>query len=397
MKQENLNPMIDPIIFQLSLRMTIKLAFVMSMMMMISSPVTLAQTSTSTAIVATPDPTPAWLKKLTLGGDLRLRYNNLTSRSGHDEGLFLRARLAFISRVNDHLTANFRLSTGATESGNLWTTANQQLGDEGARKSFFLDIASLDYRFNDSLVITGGRATHPFFTAGKNEMIWSADLMHEGVHAKYSHDWSGLKTFANLAYNQWTDTGANNSDLNLVAAQIGATLKGESLATTVAIASYHNNGIKGSAISSFARGTALGNSSESGNFTQNYELTNVEAELAGELLDVPVSIYGAFVMNRATSNENDGFLLGVRAGRLKEPGDWSLETFVRELKKDAVIGNFNDSITLGGSDNRAIRTTLQHQLAPGNVVNVSGIWGTQNLATTKDGYTRVLVEFLASF
>lgn len=156
---------------------------------------------------------PAWLDRLSIDGDVRLRYqfddpapsntlatqfaeaasdNGLTrapalaARSSNGiasantteerERLRVRARLGVLARVDPSWGAALRLSTGATGSGVV--NANQTLGQNGTQYNVTLDRAYVRYEPSAWLTASAGRIPNPFF--GSN-LVWNDDLGLEGV------------------------------------------------------------------------------------------------------------------------------------------------------------------------------------------------------------------------
>lgn len=174
-----------------------------------------------------PDAVPEWVRSVTLSGDLRIRgegrffdagnvlnfvnigavnngepYNTDPGsnpnnnppilNSGKDRNyLRLRARLGLAVRIDEDLTAYFRIATG---SDNSPVSTNQTLGGYFSKKDLWLDRAYVDFRPVAGSHILLGRMENPFRMA---ELVWDDDINLDGVAASYERDLtSGFSAYA---------------------------------------------------------------------------------------------------------------------------------------------------------------------------------------------------------
>jgi hypothetical protein len=155
---------------------------------------------------ADPAKLPEWLDRFTFAGELTLRweddqfrkpcdavngvtsscndtpalYNSLTGTSLNNTNvnrqlLRLRAIEGATIKVNDHLQAEFRLSTGSASSP---VTNFQTLGNSFTRPTIGLDRASISYQPFSWLALQGGRFGNPFFGS---DLLWYDRLSFDGV------------------------------------------------------------------------------------------------------------------------------------------------------------------------------------------------------------------------
>lgn len=115
-------------------------------------------------------------------------------------------------------------------------------------------------------------------------------------------------------------------------------------------------------------GTAdfFGNSSIGGNFANDYNLTELFAELASNVGALPCSVFGSYVVNHGTEsgyNGDTGYLVGATLNKAKDPGSWELGYDYRDLEADAVVGQFSDSDFIGsGTGGRGHRIGAKYQI-----------------------------------
>lgn len=162
---------------------------------------------------AEPQQIPAWSRRISFGGDVRLRLqseqydsNNLPAdqyRLQAELGaspawapdlvnstidrhrLTLRARLEMNARLSQDARATVRLSTGATQRP---ASASQTLGTGFDRLNVGLDRALLRWTRDDKWALTGGRMGVPFYGSS---LLWPSDLSLDGAVGE--RNWVGRK------------------------------------------------------------------------------------------------------------------------------------------------------------------------------------------------------------
>jgi hypothetical protein len=166
----------------------------------------------------------SWAERITISGDVRLRYQGDFFADGNDILLNndsiadpdnpgdddvkynntdrhryrYRARLGLKVKLPDYREANigkfeagFRMTTGNEEDP---VSTNETLGDYFNRDSFVFDRAYLKYKFSPinpvwsrmpQLSIIGGRFANPWFST---DLVWDSDLNFEGAAINYETD-----------------------------------------------------------------------------------------------------------------------------------------------------------------------------------------------------------------
>lgn len=165
----------------------------------------------------------SWAERITLSGDLRLRYQNDNFVDGNDilfrpddfeeilnttedrHRFRYRARLGLKAKLPDYREANigkfevgFRITTG---NENDPVSTNDTMGDYFTRDSIVFDRAYLKYRYSPlnpvwdrmpQLSIVGGRFANPWFST---DLVWDSDLNFEGVAVHYETDTEQMQAF----------------------------------------------------------------------------------------------------------------------------------------------------------------------------------------------------------
>ncbi len=159
-----------------------------------------------------PEALPAWTRRLSLSGDMRLRWesdryagsNSLNAyfnyqkinTSGGNAGieqflnvskdrkrLRLRLRLGLDARISDGLTGRVRLSSGNTQ---VPVSTNQTLGNTANRYSIVIDQSFLRYDWQSrsqswlrpQVALWGGRMPNPWVAT---DLVWDGDVNFEGL------------------------------------------------------------------------------------------------------------------------------------------------------------------------------------------------------------------------
>ncbi len=154
---------------------------------------------------------PAWVNRITLSGDVRMRYegrffpsdnpdnvffdiNDINDAGGVDAAgrdslvntvddrhrLRTRARLRLTMAPAEGVEVGVRLLTG--NEGNP-VSANQTMGNFGRKWASSFDLAYINYRTPaGGLELSGGRFSNPWL---HTNLIWDNDMTFEGVNASY--------------------------------------------------------------------------------------------------------------------------------------------------------------------------------------------------------------------
>jgi len=368
-----------------------------------------------------------WVEKIKFYGDFRFRYQNISSEKDgeNSDGVNrqrIRVRLGLTTQVNEEVTFDMRIATGKYDSATLTangdpTATNSTLGDSWTYKGIWLDRAYMTWKpaAVEGLSVLAGKFGTPFYTAGRNELIWDGDLNMEGIAAQYNVKMNDkVNLFANAGgfyvrmdkYNDVTDAAS----ISMFGAQGGAIIKlneTDKLTGGVGYYDYANLVGKTTLIKESTNLTtknyARGNSIHSTKYTYLYDYNLFEgfAEYGTKVGKMPASLYGNYVVNTASGvKESTGWILGTILNQCKDPGSWEFGYNYRRLEKDCVVGSFTDSdFAGGGTNNKGHRFSITYQLAKGTQAAL-----TYNLAQKansagdmEDNYQLIQMDILLKF
>lgn len=284
-------------------------------------------------------------------GDLRYRHEMIEkegtrSRVRHR----LRARVNIAGTVNDKATIVVGLSSGSDDP----VSNNQSLTGGWSSKDVVLDVAYFEYKIKKApgLGVLGGKIYNPFYTPGKSELIWDSDIRHEGLVAAYARDWQKLAMDL-VGTGLWIEERAEDKNSYLLAGQsvFRYRLPGGKSDFAVGGSYYHYKHARGFA-PFFDGADGFGNSlNPDTTYAAGFELFELLGELNFSAGRTPVTLLGNYVTNPAADSLSDGWLAGIRVGKMNKAGSWDFRYVYRELKKDAVVGMYTDSDFIGGGTN----------------------------------------------
>lgn len=302
---------------------------------------------------AEPMELPEWVKTTKIKGDFRYRYENREDdKSTAKDRQRVRGRIGVYGKVNDFIDYGVRFAM--EESA---TSGNNTLGDNFQKEGAYFDRFYVDIHPNlfkgTHLVL--GKMPQPWLA--RTGLLWDSDLNPEGVAAVYSKDLEeNLTLHANAgAFVVEEDLG---DDVRLQSAQVAfdAALGGAKV--QIGASDYWFENLENSSIT----GTSWKNITPNGNFNIVEGFGSVSVK-AGKL---PVKFYGQVANNTEAENseEDTAYLVGVKLGKAKEPGDWEVGYNWREIGKDSVFGPLNDSdFNDGNTDSRGHKFSAKYQIA----------------------------------
>ena len=349
---------------------------------------------------ARPPKTASWVERIKLHGDLRYRHELIKAEGNDDRNRHrIRARVGFDADVTD-VDIGFQIATGSDDP----VSTNQTLGGGFSSKDVWVDLAYFDWHPENvsGLHVIGGKMKNPFYRPGKTELIWDGDLRPEGVAAKYSKTLGNWDFVTNLG-GFWAEERSAGADIGLFGAQIGVKYSFPLLGNKGHIligGSYYDYGNTKGNSPLYDPADAFGNSVDAGgNYRFDYDLVESFAELSFKVNDIPVSLFGNYVMNTAPGAKEDrGWLAGLTVGKCKVPHSWAFRYNYRDIEADAVLGVFTDSDFIGGgTDGRGHEIGFDYQIAKHCKAGVSYFYNKREISSGEKGYHRLQLDLVFKF
>ncbi len=200
-----------------------------------------------------PDTLPAWLKGLTIEGDVRVREqmdlfdpDNLSAdapqavflsqnrlggpyvawapdltNTTHDRNrLTLRARLGVVAQLGEGVTTGIRLATGS--NGSPVSTSQTLGGGSGdfSKYQIWLDKAYIQWTPRADITLNAGRFANPFYGT---DLTWPDDLNFDGLAANYKRPVNDRsQVFATVGAFPLQEFETSSADKWLFGAQVGS-------------------------------------------------------------------------------------------------------------------------------------------------------------------------------
>ena len=335
-------------------------------------------------VTALPD-SLKWLDKISISGDLRYRHEHIDREEIEEDGSIgwrngrdrdrIRARLMIEAMLNDEWDIGFRLASGQADivDGDIYAdpiSKNQTLTGGFTGKNLWLDLAYFDYHpVNiEGLNVLGGKIKNPFYTVGKNQLVWDSDLTPEGIAGKYAMPFSDSTALHFNGGGFWVSEESSSADTSLWGAQAYFKQTIGNPDYILAGASFWDYGNLQGKEDKF--GVLLGNTNGSADpdvstWGSDFDILEIFAEYGTKLGTLPAAVFGSWIKNTtAVNNEDTGWLVGGKLGKVKDPGSMEFVYDYRDLERDAVVGAYSDSDFLGGTTGgKGHRFGINYQLA----------------------------------
>ncbi|HMO50636.1 MAG TPA: putative porin [Kiritimatiellia bacterium] len=344
---------------------------------------------------------PNWSEKLTLKGDVRARFESIDEegKETRNRGR-VRARLGAYARVNDEIDAAIALASGDADP----ISTNQTLGEGFSSKDVRLDLAFIDWHpgaLPGSIVL--GKMNMPFIAV--NDLQWDGDLNPEGAALKLNVPaGDAISLVFNGGAFYVVERGSADETM-LYGAQAAIVMKDDGLNLTAGVSYFLYDNLAGfETISSATSG--FGNSTDKemdadgkvvkAMYKYDYEILELFAKI-GFNVGLPVEIAGNFLQNQEVDDDDTGYMIGIKLGKLKDPGSFDFGYSYRELEKDAALGAFADSDAWGGgTDGKSHKVQLGYQIAKNTSGSITYFMSEKGLDNGKD-YDRLQVDLSVKF
>ncbi len=280
--------------------------------------------------------TTDWASKVSLKGDMRLRYSGIDTDPGNSRN---RGRLRYRLGVTAKPTDGWEVAAGLASGGNDLRSTNQTFDSTFSTKGINLDYAYTQYKFNDNIMAAGGKIKYANYLYTASDLMWDSDINPEGFSVNLNHNSELGSTFANGGIWVIEEDSRSNTDPHLIYAQLGQRFGNDSLFGNIAgtFYTFSDTPVVGAFLTE--------NINSDSNFGDIYSL-------AGELglkdpfgNGIRTSVIGEWVKNGdTTTSEDNGYLVGVKASQ----GPWSLTYNYVDLEQNAWPDIFPDSDRFDG-------------------------------------------------
>jgi len=300
--------------------------------------------------------------RLSFAGDIRYRNESFdveyVDRNRNRDRV--RARLNANYRVNDTITGQIGLATGADDP----RSSNQSLDGQNSRKTFGLDVAYITWAPTADWKITAGKQRYPWQRSGS--LFFDGDVNPEGISANYAkgnffagtfYDWLSERA---LSFSSPTGT---NTDSIMYGAQVGYRVPfSDSVKLTLAATYFNFDGVQG--YNPLFGGSSFGNTTTTSAAVCNrtlaagtacllsdYDILEGFADLTATVGGRPLRVFLDYAQNteaevNPVANEklDTAMAFGVSYGAASAAaGTWEFGALYQKIEKDALFGQLLDS------------------------------------------------------
>ncbi|HHI03856.1 MAG TPA: hypothetical protein ENL22_10090 [candidate division Zixibacteria bacterium] len=296
-----------------------------------------------------------WWHKIKINGDFRYRHEIIDKENTdtrHRQRI--RARVNITGKVSDETKIVLGISSGSDDP----VSNNQTLTDAFSSKGLLIDLAYFEMNLTSvpGLKFVGGKAKNPFYKPGKSELIWDSDIRQEGISFDYSQKFDNF-SIKLIGAGLWIQERGSSDDSYLAGGQALFTynLSKKSGSITLGGAYFSYGNVKGFK-TFYESDDSKGNSATEMTFNDetayyydtDFELIEAFGAFNFKAGHTPVTVMGDYITNTAADSLKNGWLAGVRLGKVEKPGTWEFRYIYRNLEKDATVGAFTDSDFRGG-------------------------------------------------
>ncbi|HER00709.1 MAG TPA: hypothetical protein ENO22_15340 [candidate division Zixibacteria bacterium] len=293
-------------------------------------------------------PTAAANDNIKFKGDFRYRIEAIDledqdARYRHR----IRLRFGLNADINEQLSLVFQMSSGSDDP----VSNNQSLDEAFSTKNLSLNLAYVTWKPSavQGLALMAGKMVNPFMSVGKSELLWDPDLTLEGMAANLGHSLEEISLFFNGGL-FWVEERSSGDDSYFIGAQGGFKFDLTDTPGYIILGGGYVDYVNAEGFGPFYDADdPAGNTVDlAGDYAEDFNTVDIFAEAGTKLRDIPVAFFADFGTNVAADEDNIGWLIGVSAGKIKDPGSWNLRYQYKYMESDVVVGRFTDSDFIGG-------------------------------------------------
>ncbi|HDN97659.1 MAG TPA: hypothetical protein ENG68_00665 [bacterium] len=294
---------------------------------------------------------PRWIQNTKIKGDLRLRYQWEDQHNAPDRhrGRY-RFRLGLETKINKTIKVSAGLATGGSDA----RSTNQTMCDGFSTPDIRLDYAYAEWTPTTWLTFKAGKIKSiKKLIFRPSDLLWDSDINPEGISFSLSKKMDNCDLFMNAGF--WIlDEEKGSADPYMWVVQPGVKYEfGKNAHLKLALAGYIFDNVKGATLTNGKDTSGKYNTLEGGVLKYNYNSIAPSIEIGfkkpfGNLIPY-LAIFGDYVHNPDPSENNNGYLFGIKFGAEKvKKGTWQAKYMYRYLEKDAWIDIFPDSDAYSG-------------------------------------------------
>ncbi|MFH1058467.1 MAG: putative porin [Pseudomonadota bacterium] len=301
------------------------------------------------AAKAAKDSMPKWLERISLYGDLTLRYEGWWYDKFKGKETDQRTRWRFRSHfgvksmVNEDLEVGIRMATAADDDP---TSTVQTMTNWFGEKSWGIDRAYAKYNpgyLDKVLTVTAGKFETPFV---RTAIMWDVDVQPEGAYVNLRFNKKGafqpFLTVAGLVVKE--QASDNPGDAYVYAPQAGFYYNQDPFKVTFATSYYDWDGFE--KVGNFSSTALRGNTAKANGELSDFGVWDVYAKLTYKIrTDTSVDVFGHWMRNlrEDMTGRAAGKDTGYTFAAALNWAMWKFQAEYRSIEANATPGYFGDS------------------------------------------------------
>ncbi len=345
-------------------------------------------------------PAATWTDKVTVKGDVRVRYESIEEDGKPDRQRDrFRLRLGVDAKPSDELKVGARLTSS---DGGDRLSRNSTFTGAGSKKDIYIDLAFIEYSpaAVEGFSLIAGKMENPYTAVADH--IWDSDYTPEGVAVKYAAGGDVKATLA-AGYHWLIERSASEDDAKQLGVQGAVRIKtGDDSSLLAGVGYYATQELDGFPLiddKSFGNSTVKVVDGDKTNslFASEFEVLELFAQFAANV-GLPFSVYGSYAINQDADSDDTAWIAGFTVGKTKEVGSLEGGYNYRVIEKDAVLGALTDSDFIGGGTNgEGHKFYVRYQLAKNLQLGATYFLNAKDPDEKDIEYQRLQIDLAARF
>lgn len=290
--------------------------------------------------------------ELEIKGDLRLRQESKTEEGATtaDNKTSNRQRYRLRVGMNYKLDSKLSVKTQFASGAGEQTSTNQTMGNNGAQKQLWIDMAYVEFKPIDALTLFGGRMKNNMWQAYSSDIVWDTDYNPEGLAESIKIPVGNTRLFFNALQSTINEdlvgSSTGTKPQYLFSNQVGITVPVPMDSRVTLAGAIHEFVNERSRAITAAPGKAQGTNT----FPNDIRVNELSGEFFTNLpvIDLPLSVQGTFIKNTAsneqlTPNDNTGYQAGGILGKADRKSAFEVAYFKKSSGKDSTEDDIADS------------------------------------------------------
>ena len=338
---------------------------------------------------------PAWVRRMEIKGDLRLRYENIdrdVTGYSQRERYRYRLRLGVVTKLDE--INNMEIGFGFASGSDDPRSTNQTYGNEFSKGDLRVDYAYAKYKPFSWVTLLAGKFNNPLWLP--TDTFWDYDINPEGLAAQFNYAASpNIDLFLNTGWLVLDELPNDENDPSVFVFQPGSKIKFGDAYFKNAVSYMQSNNVKNHNFAAWSAKTntlhAI-NEQHPGTLKFDFNCVTLSGELGTKIpfTYLPfAAVFGEWEKNsKAHGGQDTGLVYGVKFGyeKVTNLNEWQFSARYAKLEQNAWLDFLPDSDTWDGRTGvKGPKVQLQYGL-------FKNVWATATYFNSKMLHAMHLVD-----